>query len=295
MKTSLQSYLRENAHHGTPDFPVGFYPCSVPLNFQDLPTHWHEEIEFTLVTSGSLRYSIGSHLVEAKEGDLLLIAPDTLHSAHQLDSEEAETRSIVCHLNLAGLGMDDSCTQRFIVPIQEGKLALPPVVHPSDPLYDEMLRSFQALWDCNAPALSYRELRFKSEILNFIRLIWQMSEHTDVPPMIRNRHPHEDKLKRALAYMQAHYAETITIAKLAEICGFSEVHFMNVFKAVIGSTCIEYLIEYRLALAAIDLRETNHSIMQVALDNGFQNISYFNRTFKKKYHYTPSAYRKMSV
>jgi AraC-like DNA-binding protein len=82
------------------------------------------------------------------------------------------------------------------------------------------------------------------------------------------------------------------VKQLADLCGFSQVHFMNIFKMALGSTCIEYLIEYRLALALIDLQETNHPIMQVAMDNGFQNISYFNRIFKRKYHMTPSAYRK---
>lgn len=295
MKTSLQSYLRENAHPGTADFPVGFYPCSVPYDYQDLPTHWHEEIEFTKVVSGTLRYSIGCHILEAKEGDLLLIAPDTLHSAHRIGTEKAETRSIVAHLNLAGLENPDGCTQRFIRPIREGKVELPPVVRPGEELYQQLSDCFDGLWQCAQPGLSYRELVFKAEFLRFLCLVWQCSENVDVPAVTRSHHPHEEKLKLALAYMQAHYAETITVGQLAELCGFSEVHFMNVFKAIIGSTCIEYLIEYRLALAAIDLRETDHPIMQVAMDNGFQNISYFNRTFKKKYHYTPSAYRKLTV
>ena len=101
-----------------------------------------------------------------------------------------------------------------------------------------------------------------------------------------------EKLKLALAYIQEHYAEPITVKQLADICGFSQVHFMNIFKATIGSTCIEYLIQYRLARAAMDLQETDRSVMQIALDNGFQNISYFNRAFKQQYAMTPSAFRR---
>jgi AraC-like DNA-binding protein len=99
-------------------------------------------------------------------------------------------------------------------------------------------------------------------------------------------------VKRAIAYIQAHYAEPITIAQLADVAGFSQVHFMNSFKKAVGTSCIEYLIEYRLALAAIELRETDHSVTQIALDHGFQTISYFNRAFRKRYHMTPTDYRR---
>jgi AraC-like DNA-binding protein len=67
---------------------------------------------------------------------------------------------------------------------------------------------------------------------------------------------------------------------------------MNVFKEAIGAPCIRYLIEYRLALAAARLQETDLPVTQIALDCGFQNSSYFNRAFKGHYHVTPSAYRK---
>lgn len=146
MKTSLQRYLRENARHGTNDFPVGFYDCRVPYDYQDLPTHWHEEIEFTKVVKGTLRYTIGSYTVDVKEGDLLLIAPDMLHSAHRIDLEEAETRSIVANLNLAGLENPDGCTMRYVRPIREGRVDLPPVVHPGGAFYQELSDCFERLW-----------------------------------------------------------------------------------------------------------------------------------------------------
>ncbi len=292
MKSSLQSYLRENARHGTPEFPVGFYTCLIPQDYQDLAFHWHEEMEFTLVRSGRLTFSIDLNTVEARSGDLLLIGSDTLHSAHQVHGEPAATESVVFHLDLAGLSVGDACTQRYVQPLREGKLPFPPVVHPDNPDYQELLKCFLALWDCRDSNLPYRELLFKAEALRLVHLLWQCSGDMARPLALRPPHPYEQKLKLVIAYMQEHYAEPITVKQLADLCGFSQVHFMNVFKVTIGSPCMEYLIQYRMAMAALDLQETNHSIMQVAMDNGFQNISYFNRTFKKHYHTTPSEYRR---
>lgn len=292
MKDSLQSYLKENARHGSEAFPVGFYTVRYPEDTQDMPIHWHEEMEVTLVRGGSLRYSIDMVDYELGEGDILLISPDTLHSSHQKAELTASTDSIVFHFSLAGLETADACTERYIRPIHEGRIRIPAVVRRGEPFHDELRDCFLRLWPCHHRGSPYRELLFKTEVLRLVHLIWQVSSGQLEQPPVREFRMYEDKLKLALAYMQAHYVEPITVKELADLCGFSQVHFMNIFKAALGTTCIEYLIEYRLAFAAIDLRETDHSIMQVAMDNGFQNISYFNRIFKKRYQCTPSAYRR---
>ena len=292
MKNSLQSYLKESAHHGTKEFPAAFYEAQVPLHFRDMLVHWHEEMEFTKVASGTLHYDIDQVPYALKEGDILLIGPDTLHAACQIGEEPAQTNTIVFHLQLTGLETADSCTKRYIQPLREGILRIPPVLHPGDALYPEIDACFDAMWECEAETMPYRELRFKSKAFELMQYIWQHSAGKVQQMPTRTFRQYEDKLKLALAYIQEHYSEPITIAQLAQLCGFSQVHFMNIFKAAIGSTCIEYLVKYRLAHAAMDLQETDHSIMQIALDNGFQNTSYFNRAFKGQYGMTPSAYRK---
>lgn len=292
MERGLQSYLKENALHGTKDFPAGFYPTQIPLTYQDMLVHWHEEMEFARVSSGSLYYDIDQVRYTLREGDILLIAPDSLHSAHQLQQETAAVDSIVFHLHLAGLETPDACTRRYVQPLREGSLRFAPVLHPGEALYEQVNACFGEMWECRNPELPYREPRFKSQVFSLISLLWQLSDTNALPLPSRTFRQYEDKLKQALAYIQEHYAEAITIKELADLCGFSQVHFMNIFKAALGSTCIEYLVEYRLARAALELQETDHSIMQIALDNGFPNTSYFNRAFKRQYQATPSVFRK---
>lgn len=292
LKNGLHSYLKENVRHGTASFPAGFYSTRIPRDFQDMLVHWHEELEFSRVRRGTLCYDIGQMHYRLQEGDILLIAPDTLHSAHQLEAQEAATDSIVFHLRLAGLGEPQGSTERYLRPIAEEALQIPPVIRPEDPWYPEIRTCFREMWECRDAALPYRELRFRAQVFTLIRLIWQRSDEAVAEAPGRAIRQHEDKLKLALAYMQEHYTETVTVRQLADLCGFSQVHFMHIFKAAIGTTCMEYLIGYRLARAAMELLETDHSVTQAALDNGFQNISYFNRAFKRQYGATPSEYRR---
>ena len=58
-----------------------------------------------------------------------------------------------------------------------------------------------------------------------------------------------------------------------------------------GMTCIEYINDYRLNIAANLLLTTRMRITEVAVSIGITNLSYFNRIFKKKFHLTPKEYR----
>ena len=59
-------------------------------------------------------------------------------------------------------------------------------------------------------------------------------------------------------------------------------------------TCMEYINHYRITRAAADLVETERQVMDIAMENGFRNISYFNKVFKERFGVTPGSYRKNS-
>ena len=87
----------------------------------------------------------------------------------------------------------------------------------------------------------------------------------------------------------------IMIADVAELLDFSESHFMRYFKENMGTSFIDYLKEYRLTMAARLLLASDASILTIAEEVGFDNLSYFNRAFKTHYGITPSKYRKQNI
>ena len=104
-----------------------------------------------------------------------------------------------------------------------------------------------------------------------------------------------DKMKIIMKHVENHYMEKISIADIAEVAGFSESHFMRYFKETMGTSFIDYLREYRLTMAARLLLASDASILSISEEVGFDNLSYFNRAFKKEYGITPSQYRKQSA
>ena len=101
-----------------------------------------------------------------------------------------------------------------------------------------------------------------------------------------------EKMKLLLGYIEEHYGERITVEDGAALCFYSNSHFMKFFKRYMGMPFTQYLNDFRLEKAAGLLRTTLLPVTDVAQQCGFDNISYFNRLFRKKYHGTPGAYRK---
>jgi len=71
----------------------------------------------------------------------------------------------------------------------------------------------------------------------------------------------------------------------------SPYHFLRTFRGIVGMTPHQYILHTRLHRAAVRLRRTDDSIAAIAFDAGFNDLSTFNRRFRRKMGLTPGAYR----
>lgn len=100
------------------------------------------------------------------------------------------------------------------------------------------------------------------------------------------------KLRQVTAWMTEHLAEEFNLARLAAQVGLSKFHFNRLFKSAMGVSPSHYHITLRLNTARQMLRETDKSIMDVALDVGYSNPSHFARLFQRETGLSPSDYRR---
>ena len=101
-----------------------------------------------------------------------------------------------------------------------------------------------------------------------------------------------DKAKVLISFIENHYSEKITLDILARHTNQSVYNLAHSFKNCTGQSPLEYINKYRLTIAAKQLITTDNPIINIAIDTGFNNVSYFNRAFKTKFHMTPTEYRK---
>ncbi|HHJ17295.1 MAG TPA: response regulator transcription factor [Gammaproteobacteria bacterium] len=95
----------------------------------------------------------------------------------------------------------------------------------------------------------------------------------------------------ALAYVDNHFHEKVSLGSVAEHCGMEASSFSHAFKLEHGSTFREFLLRYRIRKAAELLRHTSASVLEIACAVGFNDPSQFTRMFKRYLATTPSGFR----
>ena len=282
-----EQYL-EKGRHGTAMFPVEYYGCVYPAGLAGLPVHWHEEFEITCVQGGECTYLIDLQPVSVKKGDFLFLPSGVLHGIPEGKTKFLETDSFVFHPEMLGV-RGDVCHTRYVLPVERGEIRFPFVI--GGGAAGKLRTVFERLKTIFQEKESGYELEVKALLLQMMALLYR-----DVPFERKNRENEQvvEKLKTVLQYIQEHYQKPVTVGELARLCHFSEYYFMRFFKQYMNMTCVEYLNQYRMEIAAGRLAWSGSSVTDIALDAGFNNLSYFNRVFKRSFGMTPREYREFA-
>ena len=108
------------------------------------------------------------------------------------------------------------------------------------------------------------------------------------------RKPSDNFVHVAIAYMSEYVESTLPINELAAKCGYSRSHFTHVFTREMGMAPKEYFLRMKVNRACLLLKNTNESIIEIAMRMGFGEGQYFSRTFKKVMGITATQYRKQN-
>jgi len=99
------------------------------------------------------------------------------------------------------------------------------------------------------------------------------------------------RLERVRRILDRDFSKPVTLENLAKIAGLTLNYLCRAFRTWSGKTIFSYLLERRIQAAMLQLRGSSDKISTVAYDCGFNDLSYFNRTFKKFTATTPARYR----
>ncbi len=99
-------------------------------------------------------------------------------------------------------------------------------------------------------------------------------------------------IRLAMEYMEAEYAQPVSLTSLTGIAGMSVSHFCSTFRKLTNTTPNEFLIRCRLSAAKEKLRQSDEKILEIAQSCGFETLSNFNRAFLNHVGMTPGEYRR---
>ena len=276
---------KELQPHGTIEFPCAAYASRhTDAPGDTIPWHWHEELEVIFVAAGTLKLQIpgGEYLLQ--EGSLVVLNSNVLHS---LSGHPAGAlRSMVFSPFLITGGADTVFYKNYV----RALLACPDFsVWQAEPGPD--VKRFSAAFSAmETDAFAY-EFTVRENLSQLL-----LHCYAQLLPRLSAQKPAKSadtvRIEQMLQYMQASYAEPITLADIAQAARLSERECLRCFHRTIGDSPVQYLLKYRLMQDAALLRASPAaSIAEVSAACGFDSPSYFSKQFRRFYQRPPREYR----
>lgn len=135
-------------------------------------------------------------------------------------------------------------------------------------------------------------------VIKFLTLLYELSYFTDEARELSSSsfakievQSDSRRVQRVQQYINTHYQEEIRLTQLADMVGMTPASFSRFFKLRTGKSLSEYIIDIRLGYAIRLLADSTMSIAEICYECGFNNLSNFNRMFKKKKKYSPKEFR----
>ncbi|OZB95107.1 AraC family transcriptional regulator [Paenibacillus sp. XY044] len=269
------------------DFPIRIVQTEETFLFAP---HWHEEVEIVYVAESGARIELNHHLCELRKGEILMIKPGEVHSfmpgtgrlliivfrmyfltgTSQCGPEEQSLKTLVSHNTVIPAHL-----------VQKANLAL-------------MMKAIAEEEAGKQPGYKWAmKARLYDLIVRLIRLGPSQTEE-DCPGGACSQSKKFAFIEEVCEYLEQHYDQPLKLDDIAEHTNFNKFYLCKLFKEARGMTVMDYLNQYRISQAKWDLLGGAESILQIAVQSGFNNLNSFNRIFKKYNGCTPSEFRKQT-
>lgn len=281
---------RELVQHGAPQFPIACYYDD--LEKSPVPWHWHPELEVFVISEGTAIVAVGAERFTLRRGQGMFINTGILHAAWVHDHTGCRIHSAVFHPRLVGGGPDTVFWTKYLAPLVNGSGQDCVLFDCTEAWHKEAVQSIETAWKSCAKEPWGYEFQTREALS---RLILLLSRSQAPGPAVKSKKVlrNERWMKLMLEYIHQNYASHLTSAAIAKSAAVSESECLRCFRNVVGLTPIQYVIQYRVQKAEellISMPELN--VSEVGARCGFQDASYFTKTFHALKGCAPSEYRK---
>lgn len=257
-----------------------------------VPWHWHEEMEIGYIEEGSAEILTANKTYCLEKGDAYFTNTNALTA---MRCKEGSSCTIVIshifHSVILSGHFRSVFEKKYVEPVLKNKNIEMIEIKGISGRQKEILRGLRRLTDLQA------EENKEFQTRNLLSDIWLLlieeireAEEMGISVKLISR----ERIQTMMAYIKQHYAEKITLDEIAASALVSKRECLRCFRDVIQKTPIEYLMDYRIAMAEKLLKSTDKPITEIALETGFSNSAYFGKVFKNIRTMTPGEYRKQN-
>jgi AraC-like DNA-binding protein len=282
--------LKEHKQHGDSMLPIALYPVSHKAEGSILPHHWHNELEFIFFSTGQAVFTINEEEITVRAGDCIFVNSGQIHFGFSRTGNSSYFSVVFSSELLAG--SFDSC-RKYFDSILSGEFKMISHFMPEIPGHSEVISELKAIIKELTDKNTAYELALKSRFFSLFTTVFRNNLYITAPATKKN--PFRSKkyylLKNMLGYISQNNNRKISLVEISEFVNLTPQYLCKFFKEMTGHNIVDYINRYRVEKASTLLKVSNLSITDIALECGFDNISYFNRVFKKQTYCTPTEFR----
>lgn len=298
--------LQENIQHGTPKEPIyihRFYGSTFPAltDCFHVDRHWHHNIECLLIQKGRYKIELNMDTIILEKGDICFINSGELHMLTGLCKDTCHD-AIIFNPHILSCNYNDRIQEEIIAPLLTHTTVLPHIISKESIYYTDIFTRLSNIVNnwfelCNhkkpSSTIGDSYLYTKLTLYELMHILYTNHLFLESNSVLSASEKEKiDCFKSIVSYLQMNMHKKITLEHLSEVAQYNPQYLCQFFKSFAGITPIQYLINLRIEYACTLLQETTKSILEISLDCGFDNVSYFIRQFKEHLHMTPNQYRK---
>ncbi|MCA1292890.1 AraC family transcriptional regulator [Paenibacillus sp. alder61] len=292
MDQALRRSLKESRAHGDEHLPFGTYWFRYGPGEHVIDCHWHEEAEIFYCVEGETLFQIDTDYFPVRAGEAVFVDGSDIHAAHALGEAGCAFFSLVFDTNLLASAHYDAVQENLILPLQERKATFPRHIKRGDPCESGLLDHIVSIMKSCSDELPGFAGAVKGHLYLMLAETVGQGKTCNRTASNRSESSKLERLKTVIHYIQHNYENPIRLSELASLIPMSEGQFCRFFKSMTRQTPMDYINSYRIRQAAELLRDPERKISDVALEVGYDNISYFIRVFRKTMKCSPSEFRK---
>lgn len=268
-------------------FPFEYFETSDKQAF----LHFHDCLELNIIKKGSGYYVINGKRYDMVPGDIFIINNKEPHMAVHDDDFLIEV--LIFDINLLWRNKGISS---FLTPFFSRKEGSSHKISANNPRQPEMAEIFGKI------ALEHRKkeigwnMSVEALLMYLLTLIYRCyDEKQELEAANDNFQKMYSRISIVFEYISENFKNDIKLEDLAKEVSLSHHYLCKCFKKVTGKTIFEYIEQMRIQNSCYLLKTTDKSIMEIALESGFNSVNFFNRTFKKILDITPKEYRQRNT
>lgn len=271
----------ELTKRGNESFPFEYYYLDHLHPRYVMPYHWHMDYELIRVIDGTLPLSVGSMRLSLSDGDCVIVPPGAIHGSFP---PSGVYECVV--FDISRLFSEMSVNHKAMREMWDSR-AEQPIFIPSGSSECIMVEQFFDSMKDKKAATQTRLLLATGALLSIFGSFFEDKAH--LPSSHRAR---TERIKRVILYIRQNYASNITLDELSGAVGINREYLCREFKAIIGISPINFLIEYRIEQSKKVLLSPRGTVTEAAISSGFSDISYYIKKFTALNGTTPMQFRK---